>query len=277
MALILPFVYSDKKNIGKRKITGASIKLKKARKIRKRVRYEDAQPAEIIVNNNKYSKSNFSTLKDENAPIDFIRYASMNYRRKILVTTCTENDSNAYDVYEVPQPPKSVNGLDTLYSKAITDMRKEIPGNSDRGRYISFADLGIKEHFSDEKLTNLQRIVKNYPQSEWPRLFDEAGIMDLVDAIEFLSHFECTVISDSTVAEDSIQDTIKAMSPINTRDLRNLNKFYTTAKDNTDIITRISYANKLVNGKPLELIKKTDKPKQLVKRMDEVESTKKAA
>ena len=34
MALILPFIYSDKKNIGKRKITGASIKLKKARKIR---------------------------------------------------------------------------------------------------------------------------------------------------------------------------------------------------------------------------------------------------
>ena len=263
--------------INKGRVMNAEIKLKKATKIRKSVCYEDAKPSEIIVNREKFSESSFVNSKDVNAPIDFIRSKSLLYPRRFLVTTKEESNSNAYDVYEVPQPPKSVNkNLDKLYSKAITDMRKEIPRSPKRGRYISFEELGMDEQLSDEKIARLQRIVKDYPESEWPRLFDEAGIMELTDVIRFLNHFECTVIADTSIPEESLQDTLKAMSALNTRDYRNLKKYYRTAKGNTGIYTKMSYVNKLVNGKPLTLIQAKDRPKQLIKKKDEIDYPKAA-
>lgn len=269
--LVLPIV-------NKGRVMNAEIRLKKASKIRKSVCYEDAKPSDIIVNKERFSESSFGKSRDINAPIDFIRSKSLLYPRRFLVTTKEENDSNAYDVYEVPQPPKSVNrNLDRLYSKAITDMRQEIPGSPKRGRYVSFEELGMEEQLSDEKIARLQRIVKDYPQSEWPRLFEEAGIMGITDVIRFLNNFECTVISDTSIREESLQDTLKAMSSLNTRDYRNLKKYYRTAKGNTGIYTKMSYVNKLVNGKPLTLIQTKDRPKQLIKtKKDEIEYPKAA-
>ena len=156
-------------------------------------------------------------------------------------------------------------------------MKKEIPGNPKRGRYVSFEDLGEKGKLSDEQIAKLQRIVKEHPKSEWPRLLEEADIMELVNAIEFLKCFECTVISDSTIPEESLQDTLKAMSAINTRDYRNLNKYYTIAKENANVYKRLSYANYLLHGQPLSLIRINEKPKQLVKRKGEVIDYPKAA
>lgn len=263
--------------VNKGRVMNVEIRLKKASKIRKSVCYEDAKPSEIIVNREKFSESSFKNSRDINAPIDFIRSKSLLFPRRFLVTTKEENSSNAYDVYEVPQPPKSVNrNLDKLYSKAITDMRKEVPGSPKRGRYVSFEELGMEEQLSDEKIARLQRIVKDYPEREWPRLFSEAGIMELTDVIQFLNNFECTVISDTSIAEESLQDTLKAMSAINTRDYRNLKKYYRNAKLNTGLYTKMSYVNKLVNGKPLTLIQTKEKPKQLIKQRDTVEQRKDA-
>ena len=157
--LVLPIV-------NKRRVMNVQIRLKNAEKIRKGVAYDDAVESEIIVNREKFSESSYSTSKDENAPIDFIRSKSILYPRNFLVTTKEENDSHIHlifleSLYEVSQPPKSVSrSLDTLYSKAINDMRKEIPGVQTRGRYISFEELGLDEHLTDEKIASLQKIVK---------------------------------------------------------------------------------------------------------------------
>lgn len=97
--LVLPIV-------NKRRVMNVQIRLKNAEKIRKGVAYDDAVESEIIVNREKFSESSYSTSKDENAPIDFIRSKSILYPRNFLVTTKEENDSNLYDVYEVSQPPK---------------------------------------------------------------------------------------------------------------------------------------------------------------------------
>ena len=265
--LILPIV-------NKRRVMNVQIKLKNAEKVRRRVSFEDANESEIIVNREKFSDSSFKEVRDEAAPTDFIRSRSLLHPRNFLVTTKEENDSKLYDVYEVAQPPKKVNiSLDRLYGKAITDMRKEIPGVKGRGRYVSFEKLGMDKYLTDDKIANLQKIVKEErDSSRWPELFQEAGIADLGDTVDFINNFECTVLSDTTIPEDSLQDTLKALETINTRDYRNLKNYYNMAKSNADIYTKISYINKIIYDKPLALIQsKTQNQKQLIKKKDEVE------
>ncbi len=263
--LVLPIV-------NKRRVMNVEIRLKNASKIRKNVSFDDAKEGDIIVNREKFSESSFHHSKDINAPIDFIRSRSILYPRNFLITTQLKTDSNCYDVYEVPQPPKKVNSnLDKLYSKTITDMQKEIPGSPSRGRYVSFEDLGIDHHLSNSKIALLQRIVKEDRNPEMiSRKLQEAGISDLEDTIHFLENFDCTVISDSVIPEDSLQDTLRALGSINSRDYRNLKKYYHMAKANTDIYTKISYIHKMIYDKPLTLLK-TDsfKQKQLIKKKEE--------
>jgi len=265
--LVLPIV-------NKRRVMNVEVKLKTASKVRQGVSYDDAKESDIIVNREKFSESSFSESRDVKAPVDFIRSRSLLYPRSFLVTTKEAADSNLYDVYTVTPPPKKVtDGLDRLYSKAITDLRKEIPGAKRRGRYVSLEELGVGIHLTDEKIARLQRIVKEVREEErWPELFEKAGIADLSDTIDFINNFECTVISDTSIPEDSLQDTLKAMETINTRDYRNLNRYYKTAKSNADIYTKISYVNKILYDKPLGLIKSQNQAqKQLVKKKDEVD------
>lgn len=267
MMLILPIV-------NKRRVMNVEMKLKTASKVRQGVSYDDAKESEIIVNRDKFSESSFSDSRDVSAPVDFIRSRSMLYPRNFLVTTKEANDSGLYDVYTVTPPPKKVTaGLDRLYAKAITDLRKEIPGVKRRGRYVSLEELGVGEHLTDDKIAKLQHIVKEVRDEErWPELFAKAGIADLSDTIDFINNFECTVVSDTSIPEDSIQDTLKAMEVINTRDYRNLNKYYRTAKSNAEIYTKLSYVNKILYDRPLGLIKsKNQAQKQLIKKKDEVD------
>lgn len=269
--LILPIV-------NRKRVVNVEIKLKDASKVKKKVSFENANESEIIVNREKFSDSTFKNIKEDNAPTDFIRSKSILHPRSFLVTTKQENDSDLYDVYEVSQPPKKVNdSLDKLYGKAITDLRKEIPGVKDRGRYVSFKKLGFDKFLTEDKIASLQRIVKDErDSSKWPKLFKEAGISDLGDTVDFINTFECRIISDTAISEDSLEDTIKQLEVINTRDYRNLKSYYDMAKTNTDIYAKISYINKIIYDKPLSLIRSKEQSKQLIKKKDEFEHNKAA-
>ena len=260
--LILPIVNN-------KRVMNVEIKLKGAEKVRRGVRADDAREGEIIVNREKFSESSFNHSKDINAPIDFIRSKSILFPRNFLVTTRLRESSKSFDVYQVPQPPKKVNSaLDALYSKTIKDMQCEIPGKEQRGRYVSFKDLGID--VNTDRISTLQRIVKEEKSDRWGDKFREAGVIDLPETADFLNHFECTVLSDTTIAEESLQDTLRALSSINTRDYRNLKKYYNMAKSNADIYTKISYISKIVYDKPLSLKHVHDsRQKQYVKKMED--------
>ena len=262
--LILPIV-------NRNRVMNVEIRLRNARKIKTDVFYRDANESDIIVNREKFSNSTFRDSKEENAPTDFIRSKSILYPRNFLVTTKQRTDSRNYDVYEISQPPRKVNdSLDKLYGKAITDLRKKIPGVKNRGRYVSFEKLGMSEYLTDEKIAKLQRIVKEErDQSKWPELFEKEGIADIGSTLDFINNFECTVVSDTTIPEDSMKDTLKSLEIINTRDYKNLNNYYKMAKRNADIYTKISYINKIMYDKPLTLIQ-SEKQKQLVKKQNEV-------
>ncbi len=262
--LILPIV-------NRNRIMNVEIKLRNARKIRTNVLSEEARESDIIVNRERFSNSIFKNSRADNAPTDFIRAKSILYPRNFLVTTKQKTNSKYYDVYEVSQPPRKVNdSLDKLYGKAITDLRKEIPGVKNRGRYVSFEKLGMNDYLTDEKIEKLQEIVKEErDQSKWPEMFEREGIADIGNTLDFINNFECTVVSDTTIPETSMQDTLKSLEIINTRDYRQLNKYYTMAKRNADIYTKISYINKIMYDKPLTLIQ-SEKQKQLVKKPNEV-------
>ncbi len=265
--LILPIV-------NKNRVLNVEIKLRNAQKIKRGVSFENAGQSEIIVNREKFSDSSFSESKAENAPTDFIRSRSILYPRNFLVTTKEENDSPYYDVYQVAQPPKRVNDcLDKLYGKAITDMQMEIPGVPRRGRYISFEKLGLSEHLSDEKIAKLQRIVKEERNLElWPKRFEEEGLADLGDTIDFINNFECTVLSDTVIPESSLQDTLKALEVLNSRDYRNLRRYYDMAKSNTNVYAKISYISQIIYDRPLVLKNApSNKAKQLIKKKEEYE------
>ena len=109
-------------------------------------------------------------------------------------------------------------------------------------------------------------------KSRWPQLFQDAGVADMKDMVDFIRHFECTVLSDHSIPEDSLQDTLKAMEAIHTRDYKNLKKYYEMAKSNTDIYTKISYLHKVIYDKPFAIIaKKSVDPKQYIKKKEEVD------
>ena len=269
--LILPIV-------NKNRVMNVEIKLKNASKIRSGVYSDDVHESDIIVNREKFSDSSFKESRDEAAPTDFIRSISILHPRNFLVTTKQENDTNLFDVYEVAQPPRKVNAsLDKLYGKAITDLRKEIPGVKGRGRYVSFEKLGMDKYLTEEKIASLQRIVKDErDSSRWPKLFQEAGIADLGDTVDFINTFECTVLSDTSIPEDSLKDTIKQLEVINTKDYRNLKNYYKMAKTNTNIYTKISYINNIINEKPLTLIQAKKEGRQYIKKDGRVDYNKAA-
>lgn len=269
--LILPIV-------NKNRILNVEVKLKSADKIRTGVKFSDALESEVIVNGRKLSESSYRDVKSDKAVLEFIRNNSIRYRRNYLITTREEASSSYYDVYEVEQPYRKVtDGLDNLYISAITDMRKEIPGIK-RGRYISLQKLGVADHLTDEKIARLQDIVRTVRDtSEWPALFEKAGVADLVDTLEFVKQFDCTVVEDTTIPEDSLQDIVDSLKKLNTRDSRNLSNYYDMALGNRDIYAKISYVNKVIYDKPLTLIQsKRQKQKQLVKVAGEAENAKAA-
>lgn len=261
--LVLPIVNN-------RRVMNVRLQLKDVKKVKRGVKFDDALSSEIIVNRERFSKSSFYEIRDPKSTVDFIRSKSILYPRSYFVTTKENNNNPFYDVYEVPVPPEKVNdSLDTLYGSAISDLRNEVPNMPDRGRYISFSDLGIGENITEEKMAKLYKIVNEVRDSSlWPKLFKEAGVEDLEATIDFMKNFECTILPDTTIAEDSLQDTLTALSNLRTRDFKNLNKYYGTAKSNRDIYTKISYINQIIYNKPLSLIK-NDEPKRLVKTKEE--------
>lgn len=263
--LILPIV-------NKNRILNVQITLKGAQKIRSGVSYSDAGSSDIIVNGKKLSESIYTDTCDDTSALNFVRSNSLLYPRNYIITTKKDTNSSLYDVYEVAPPPKKVNdGLDNLYGRVLTDMRKESPGTN-KGKYLSFEKIGLGENLTDEKIATLQRIVRDVPDSsKWPELFERAGISDLTETIHFIKNFDCTVVTNTTIPESSLEDTLKALEIIHTRDYKNLKNYYDMAIRNRDIYSKLSYINKIVYNEPLNLIKSNSQKQKLKELKNEVE------
>ena len=251
--LVLPIV-------NRNRVMNVRVSLKDAKKIHNSVVLENTKESDVVVNQHNYSDSSYQ--QDDSGVVNFIRNTSLISQNDFLVTTREEAESNRYDVYQVKQPPKFINpALDNLYANVITDMRKEIP-NVRRGRYLSFEKIGLGQYLTQEKIARLQQIIKTeQDRNRWPVLFERAGIADLYQTLEFLNHFNCTVISDTTLPEATLQSTLQALEPLNTQDYRNLKKYYHIAQTNQEIYSRLSLVHHLLYNSPYQLIR-TDKKRE---------------
>ena len=259
--------------INKNNIINVEITLKNANRVRQKVSYDEFGENEIIVNSEKISDSIYKDSKEKTAPIDFIRNKSILYKRPFLLTTRNYLNSKVYDLYEVQYPNDTKEkSLDILYAKAIKDINNNIPDKNNRGRYISFDDIGLSDSINDEVLTKLQRIVtKEKNPSKWKEQLEKENISYLYDILDNLNLYDYSIIKDSEVSEESISESIKALSTINTRDYRNLKKYYNMAKSNTETYIKLSYINRILNGKSLKLIQINNNQKRLIKRIEEAE------
>lgn len=263
--LVLPIV-------NRNRVMNVKISLKDAQKIHSGVILENVKESDVIVNQHNFLDSSYKTDSEDNSVVNFIRNTSLISRNDFLVTTREEAESNRYDVYQIKQPPKFINpALDNLYANVITDMRKEIP-NVKRGRYVSFEKLGFNRYLTDEKIARLQQIIKTEPnRNVWPKLFEQAGISDLPQTLEFLDNFNCTIVSDTTLPEATLKDTICSLEPLNTQDFRNLKKYYHMAQENQEIYSRLSFVHHLLYNQPYRLItsdKKNSKQNEQSKIVD---------
>ncbi len=237
------------------KVKHAHVSLKDASKIKNGVILEGIDESDVVINQQLYTRSSYAKDKEDSSVVNFVRNSSLIVQNDYLITTREETGSDRYDVYEVKQPPKFIHqSLDNLYASIITDMRKEIP-DSPKGRYLSFEKIGLDEVFTDEKLALLQRIVKMEPNSgRWPVLFEQAGVADIPRALDFLNHFDCTIVSGTSIPEENIQSVVSAMEPLNTQDYRDLKKYYQMAQTNADIYSRIAGAYHTIYQQPYHFI-----------------------
>ena len=261
--LVLPIV-----NHGR--IMHVKISLKDAEKIYNSVILEGPKESEVIVNQQLFSESSYLDDKENNSVVKFIRNTSLVSRNDFLVTTREEAESNRYDVYRVKQPPKFINlALDNLYASVITDMRKEIPNNNVKPHYVSFEKLGFNEALTDEKIARLQQIVQEEKdRSRWPRLFEQAGIADIPYMLEFLNHFDCTVISNTTLPEATLQSILALLEPTQISVYKEASKYYKIAKSNEKIYDKLKVAYHSIYQGPYRLIMSEKQKKQEVSSLE---------
>ena len=261
--LVLPIV-----NHGR--IMHVKISLKDAEKIYNSVILEGTKESDVIVNQQLFSESSYLDDKENNSVVKFIRNTSLVSRNDFLVTTREEAESNRYDVYRVKQPPKFINlALDNLYASVITDMRKEIPNNNVKPHYVSFEKLGFNEALTDEKIARLQQIVQEEKdRSRWPRLFKQAGIADIPYMLEFLNHFDCTVISNTTLPEATLQSILALLEPTQISVYKEASKYYKIAKSNEKIYDKLKVAYHSIYQGPYRLIMSEKQKKQEVSSLE---------
>ena len=85
-------------------------------------------------------------------------------------------------------------------------------------------------------------------------LFKENNLMDMIETLAFLKSFDCIVVSEASVPEETMQQVLASFEKICSRDTKSLNKYYSMAEENRDLYAKMTYVNKLVYGRPLDLI-----------------------
>lgn len=266
--LVMPILNTSKNGISK--IYNVEVKLKKASKVKEGVIIKGLHESDVSLNGASFNTSVYNTKGiDPNVLVNFLRNYNYKANKKdFLITTRESSDSDLYDLYNVAMPPRKIAaGLDSLYGAAILDMKKEIPGKV-KGRYLSLKKLGVDKHITEEKMSKLRYIMETENKEDMNRVRDVCqlnGVSDLEKTLDFMRLFDCTIINEATLTEQQLTDMLNVLENINTRDAKNLARLYEIAKENKEVYGKLTTISKIVNGRPLNLIKSSNKGKVLVK------------
>lgn len=259
--LILPVI-----NHGK--IFNAELKLVHCKKLEKNTTnlFNNAQESDIIINGKSLKDSNW----DKKDIMNFVKGNSVNQPRDFYVNTKNEqftekrfdvignrlSEKETFESYKIANPYKlrSFN-FDKLYNVVLLDLINKVPNKESNGRYVSLKELGLDEVVNDQSVEQLENITNSVRDtSKWDPLFREYKIEDLVKCIDFFNLFEATVVPNSTIPYDEVEDVVDKLSTIKTRDYKNLNKYYKIAKENTEIYKNLNKATNLLYGKPFRFV-----------------------
>ena len=262
--------------VNKGRVMNVEVSLKDISKVRSNVYYDHASSSDIFLNRAKFSTSSFANYEEgqkAKASMDFIRARSLLNSGKLLVTTKNRRASKFYDVYSIPLVPKKVNdSLDELYGRALLDLENEIPEADKRGKYLSLKELKLDQCLTDDKILSFQRMIENEKDSSnWSNRCKAENILNLEEILKFLNNFEWVLLTEHTIPEESLKDTLKSLEAIHTRDYRNLKKYYEIAESNALIYMRLSYVYKIIHNKPFALIQTKKEEKKFIKKRDEVD------
>ena len=266
----------------KKQLYNVEFHLKDCELVKESVSYDDAGPEEIIAQGTSFKGSVFDN-NDEKAEADFLRSKYLNNNsgnNTYLVTTKYRRDKNTYNVYRVVKPTRRVNdSLEVIYSKAIRDLRKSIASDNPqeekpaRGRYLSLNKIGLGKNLSPKRIATVKRIVESNDPSKYNELLKASGVYDLKETVDFFNNnFSMKVKKEDTIDESIITQSRQFFSKLSTKEYKNLNRYYETVRENTEILSSISYISKLIYKKPIKIQLQTG-GKELVKKKGEVETS----
>ena len=214
--------------INKGKIFNAELKLVHCKKLDKNIAntFDSAKESDVIINGKSLRDSNW----DKKDIMSFVKGNSLNQPRDFYVNTKNEQfnekrydiignrlqEKDTYETYKIANPYKLTSfNFEKLYDVMLLDIINKVPNKQNNGRYVSLKELGFDEVVNDQSIEQLENITNSVRDtSKWDPLFREYKIEDLVKCIDFFNLFEATVVPNSTIPYDEVEDVVDKLSTI---------------------------------------------------------------
>lgn len=220
--------------------------------------YEKSHESDILVNGMSYNESAYY-VKDAplNNVIKFIRERSFYENTSCVLTSRRNEECKQYVFHFAPPLPKVTDGLDALYSSAILDKKKDIPGHS-KGRDISLKKLKVTEHITEEKLKVLRRVVDSLGYLTLDNILEvrDERVLQLYQTLIFLKQFDCSVLDEATIDLKEMQHIVQSVDSLPTKSAREIKNYYQIAKENGNEYTKLEHLANTMTGESLGWVPK---------------------
>ena len=198
-----------------------------------------------------------SSSYHSNSPAEvtkFIRNNSVNGKAPIYITTNID-DSGKCNVYKFKDFPAYVNdACDELMGTYIRMLQNEKPKGASKGKVLSLSQCGMLDFLTPENIAKVKKIVYSVPdRSRWPELFDKAGVSELIGTVSFLEIFNFTEMPEASISLTTYRKMLNSLEVIYNRDYFYLKRLLEVAKDNQEILLKLSLVSQLVFNKPLSI------------------------
>lgn len=245
------------------RILNVEVELKRVRKIAKKISDFNMKPSDVVVNGYKFSDSYFSdSVSTPKSIMDFIRTNSKTGRSSILIST--KEEDGVYDIYELEGVKDKVSdGVDNLIGTLILALKNE--SSTQKGRYLDLAKIGLFDEMTLDRVRELEFLSKNMDKVNISKYIEDHDLRCLFRLLQAMDEFNFSVIKGSLISEEEFYKTINFLEPTNSRDYNNLKNYLELAKDNQREYSKISYVNKVINNKPLKLIRSSHEKVKVIR------------
>lgn len=240
--------------VNRERIVHVQVTLKSATKIGHNISDYNITPSDIIIHNHKYSESHYSnTTASAKSVMEFIRNSAKTGKSNILISTKQNLESSSYDIYDVKYPgDKITDGLDNLLGTLLLDLKNE--GQNNKSRYLDLKKIGALENITPEKLEKLDYAASNMQYMNVSKYIKENDLGDLFKTLQLFDMIDFTIIKGSIIKLSEFKNILESFKLTNSKEYYSLLNYYELACSNQEEYSKLSYLNKIVNNRPLNLI-----------------------